>query len=339
MLTRLNRAVKGSRELEMEYRKFGATDYEVSRIGLGCMSMSGAYGPADDAESIATIHRALDLGVNFLDTSASYGNGHNHELIRKALAGRREGVVIHSKSGSIRTDDGQSHGGGSPEYLTSVCERSLKSLGIETLDIFCLSRVDANVPIEESVGAMSRLVEAGKTRYIALSEAGPDSIRRANAVHPLVSLQMQYSLWARDAENGNLQACREFGMGFMAYSVLGQGFLAGLFHDPSELPDDDRRRSSQRFEGDSMRESRALQTQIEAIAKDRSATPAQIALAWAMAWGPEVVPIPGCKSRKHLDDNIKAVEIKLSAEELRLLNDAAPQFANSGAAREVRSGS
>jgi aryl-alcohol dehydrogenase-like predicted oxidoreductase len=170
----------------MEYRKFGTTDFEVSPMGLGCMSMSGAYGPADDAESIATLHRAFDLGVNFIDTSASYGNGHNHELIRKALEGRRERIVIHSKSGSIRTDDGKSLGGGSPEYLTMVCERSLESLGIETLDIFCLSRVDSGVPIEESVGAMARLVEHGKARYIALSEAGPESIRRANKVHPIV---------------------------------------------------------------------------------------------------------------------------------------------------------
>jgi aryl-alcohol dehydrogenase-like predicted oxidoreductase len=216
----------------MEYRKFGTTDFEVSRLGLGCMSMSGAYGKPDDVESLATLHRAFDLGINFIDTSASYGDGHNHELIRKALAGRREHIVIHSKSGSIRTPDGTTLGGGSPEYVSSVCDRTLKSLGIETLDIFCLSRVDANVPIEESVGAMVRLVEQGKVRYIALSEAGPESIRRANEVHPIVSLQMGYSVWEPDAENGNLDACREFGMGFMAYSALGRGFLAGLFHQP-----------------------------------------------------------------------------------------------------------
>ncbi len=322
----------------MEYRQFGTTDFKVPPLGLGCMSMSGAYGPADDDESIATLHRAFDLGINFLDTSASYGNGHNHELIRKALSGRRERVVIHSKSGSIRAEDGQTLGGGSPEYLTSVCERSLERLGLETLDIFCLSRVDPIVPIEESVAAMARLVEQGKIRYIALSEAGPDSIRRANAVHPIVSLQMQYSLWARDAENGNLQACREFGMGFMAYSVLGQGFLAGLFNKPEELPENDRRRASERFQPGSVAQSQALRTQVETIAKDKGATPAQIALAWAMAQGSDVIPIPGCKTRAHLEDNLRAIELDLAKEELALLDKAAPAFANTGAAREVRPG-
>jgi aryl-alcohol dehydrogenase-like predicted oxidoreductase len=203
-------------EAPMKYVKFGTTDFNVSQLSLGCMSMSGAYGSADDDESIATLHRAFDLGINFIDTSASYGNGHNHDLIRRALQGRRDRVIIHSKSGSIRTPEGETRGGGSPEYLISVCERSLNSLGIDTLDVFCLSRVDANVRVEESVGAMARLVEQGKVRHIALSEAGPDSIRRANAVHPMVSLQMAYSVWERDAENGNLQACREHGMSFMA---------------------------------------------------------------------------------------------------------------------------
>ncbi len=322
----------------MEYRQFGTTDFKVPPLGLGCMSMSGAYGQADDDESIATLHRAFDLGINFLDTSASYGNGHNHELIRKALSGRRERVVIHSKSGSIRAEDGQTLGGGSPEYLTSVCERSLERLGLETLDIFCLSRVDPIVPIEESVAAMARLVEQGKIRYIALSEAGPDSIRRANAVHPIVSLQMQYSLWARDAENGNLQACREFGMGFMAYSVLGQGFLAGLFNKPEELPENDRRRASERFQPGSAAQSQALRTQVETIAKDKGATPAQIALAWAMAQGSDVIPIPGCKTRAHLEDNLRAIELDLAKEKLALLDKAAPAFANTGADREVRPG-
>ncbi len=258
----------------MEYVKFGTTDFQVSRLSLGCMSMSGAYGPADDRESLATLHRAFDLGVNFLDTSASYGNGHNHELIRTALEGRRERIFIHSKSGSIRTDDGRTLGGGSQEYLKAVCERSLKSLGIETLDIFCLSRVDPNVPIEESVGALARLVEQGKARYVGLSEADPESIRRANKIHPIVSLQMHYSVLSREAETGNIQACREFGMGFMAYSVLAQGYLAGLFRDPEDLPDGDRRRSAARFKAGNIERDAGLRSRLEALAREKSATPA-----------------------------------------------------------------
>lgn len=308
----------------MEYRKFGATDLMVSRMGLGCMGMSGTYGPADDAESIATLHRAFDLGINFLDTSASYGNGHNHELIRKALQGRRERIVVHSKSGYIRLPDGTQLGGGSPEYLRMVCERSLKSLGMETLDVFCLSRVDPKVPVEDSVGAMARLVEQGKARYIALSEASPEAIRRANKVHPIVSLQMHYSLWSRDAENGNLQACREYGMGFMAYSILGRGFLAGLFHDPKELPEGDTRRNSLDFEPENVERNRQLQAQVEALAREKSATPAQIAIAWVMAQDPRIVPIPGAKTRKHLEDDVRALEVKLASGDLARLNALMP---------------
>lgn len=302
----------------MKYVRFGTTEFEVSRLSLGCMSMSGAYGEADDAESIATLHRAFDMGVNFIDTSASYGNGHNHDLIRRALLGRRERIVIHSKSGSIRTLDGQTQGGGSPAYLTDMCERSLRSLGIDTIDIFCLSRVDAKVSIEESVGAMARLVEAGKVRHIALSEAGPDSIRRANKVHPIVSLQMAYSVWERDAENGNIEACREFGMSFMAYSALGRGFLAGLFRDVDELSVGDNRRRSPLFRD--MERAHQLQKEIEAIAVAKSATPAQISLAWVLAQGEDIIPIPGCKSRDHLEDNLGALEVELTDGELGRLN-------------------
>jgi aryl-alcohol dehydrogenase-like predicted oxidoreductase len=320
----------------MKYVKFGTTDFSVSQLSLGCMSMSGAYGPADDDESIATLHRAFDLGINFIDTSASYGNGHNHDLIRRALEGRRERVVIHSKSGSIRTPEGAMRGGGSPEYLTSVCERSLKSLGIEALDVFCLSRVDSNVPIEDSVGAMARLVDQGKARYIALSEAGPDSIRRANAVHPIVSLQMAYSLWERDAENGNLQTCREHGMSFMAYSALGRGFLAGLFHDLQELPDTDNRRSSPRFQN--LDRDRQILAEIESLAAEKSATPAQISLAWVLAQGEEIIPIPGCKSRAHLEDNLKAIEIDLTSADLARLNVLMPPDPARGPREQVTRG-
>ncbi len=314
----------------MKYEKFGTTPYEVSRLGLGCMSMSGAYGKADDAESIATLHRAFDAGINFIDTSASYGNGHNHELIRRALEGRRDGIVIHSKSGSIRTPDGRTLGGGAPEYLTSVCERSLQSLGVETLDIFCLSRVDSSVPVEESVGAMAQLVDQGKARYIALSEAGPESIRRANAVHPIVSLQMAYSVWERDAENGNIEACREFGMGFMAYSALGRGFLAGLFHDLNDLPEADNRRNSPRFSAAEMERNRKLLTAIEEVAKEKAATPAQVSLAWVMAQGSDIIPIPGCKSVSHLQDNIRALELELNGADLARLNALRPPSPTTG---------
>ena len=316
----------------MEYVGFGTTDFKVSQLSLGCMSMSGAYGPADDEESIATLHRAFDLGINFLDTSASYGNGHNHDLIRRALHGRLERVFIHSKSGSIRTPEGETRGGGSPEYLTSVCERSLRSLGIETLDVFCLSRVDAAVPIEESVGAMARLVEQGKARYIGPSEAGPESIRRANAVHPIVSLQMRYSVWEREAENGNIAASREHGMSFMAYSALGRGFLAGLFHDLNELPESDNRRSAARFEDE---HARKLQSEIEGLAREKGATPAQISLAWVLAQGRDIVPIPGCKTRAHLEDNLKAVEIALTRGDMDRLNALMPPDPARGAREQV----
>ncbi|HWC29838.1 MAG TPA: aldo/keto reductase [Dehalococcoidia bacterium] len=313
--------------------KFGTTEFNVSHLSLGCMSMSGAYGPSNDAESITTLHRAFDLGVNFIDTSASYGNGHNHDLIRRALEGRRDRVVIHSKTGNIQTPDGQTLGGGSPEYLTLVCERSLRDLGVETLDIFCLSRVDARVPVEESVGAMARLVEQGKVRHLALSEAGPDSIRRANAVHPVVSLQMAYSVHERDAENGNIEACREFGMSFMAYGALGRGFLAGGFRELDELPANDRRRELPQFRD--MQRARDAQNEIEAIARAKSATVAQVSLAWLLAQGDDIVPIPGCKTLPHLEDNLGALEIEFDEGEIERLNALAPPDPSKGSREQV----
>jgi aryl-alcohol dehydrogenase-like predicted oxidoreductase len=305
----------------MEYVPFGSTEFKVSRLGLGCMSMSGAYGPADDQESIATLHRAFDLGINFLDTSASYGSGHNHELIAKALKGRRERIIIHSKSGSPRAPDASGmRSGSSPEYLTQNCEQSVKRLGIECLDFFCMSRVDPNVPVEESVGAMAKLVERGLTRYIGLSEASANSIRRARKVHPIASLQMEYSLWSRDPENGNLQACREFNMGFMAYSPLGRGFFAGQVHNTKDLSEGDGRINHPRFQPENLEHNLQLLARFEALAREKDATPAQLALAWLVAQGPDVIPIPSNKSRRHLEENIKAVEIRLSEEETRRLN-------------------
>lgn len=316
----------------MEYRTFGTTDLKASPMGLGCMSMSGVYGPADDTESIATLHRAFDLGINFLDTSASYGNGHNHELIAKAIQGRRDKIVIHSKSGSPRAPDASGlRGGSTPDYLVTTCEESLKRLGVEVLDIFCMSRVDPNVPIEESVAGMARLVEQGKVRYIALSEASATSIRRAQQVHPVVSLQMEYSLWSRDPEGGNIQACREFSMGFMAYSPLGRGFFAGAVHDLKDLADGDSRAAHPRFQPGNIEHNLHLFARFAALAKEKSVTPAQLALAWLMAQGEDIIPIPSSKTRRHLEENLKAIDIKLTEEDLARLDGIMPPGAAAGA--------
>ena len=313
----------------MDYRRFGTTDFMVSPLGLGCMSMSGAYGPADDTESIATLHRAFDLGINFLDTSANYGNGHNHELIAKAIRGRRERVIIHSKSGSPRTPDASGErSGGSPAYLTQVCEESLARLGVDALDIFCMSRVDPNVPVEESVGGMARLVEQGKARYIALSEASAASIRRAQTVHPIVSLQMEYSLWSRDPEAGNIQACREFGMGFMAYGPLGQGFLAGVYQSAAEIPEE--RRNRPRYRPENVEHNFGLLRQLEAFAKERPVTLPQLALAWLMAQGNDIFPIPSSKTRPHLEENLKALEVRLTQDDLARMDEIMPPGAAAG---------
>src|SRR5262244_4172689 len=269
----------------MESRRFGNTDLTVSIIGLGCYGMSGAYGPADDAESIATIHRALDLGVNFLDTSASYGQGHNHRLIGEAIRGRQHEVVIHSKSGSPR--DGNSdavRGGGDPRYLRQTCEQSLKNLGIETLDVFCMSRVDPNVPVEESVGGMAELVKEGKTRFISLSECSAESLRRGGTVHPLASLQMEYSLFSRDAEEqGQIHVCKELGMAMMAYAVLGRGMLSAPPPKPEEFEANDIRVRLPRFDGPNLEQNLQLCSALEVIARRKNATLAQLAIAWPMA--------------------------------------------------------
>ncbi|HZO84595.1 MAG TPA: aldo/keto reductase [Verrucomicrobiae bacterium] len=304
----------------MEYVQFGTTEFKVSHLALGCMSMSGAYGPADDDESIATLHRAFDLGINFIDTSASYGSGHNHELINKALKGRRERIVIHSKSGSPRTPDAQGNRSGStPEYLTQNCEQSVKRLGIDALDVFCMSRVDPDIPVEESVGAMARLVERGLTRYIGLSEASANSIRRARKVHPICSLQMEYSPWSRDPEGGNIQACREFKMGFMAYSPLGRGFFAGAVHGQSDLSEG--QNGHPRFQPGNLERNLQLLSKFEAVAREKGVTPAQLTLAWLLAQGNDIIPIPSNKTRNHLEENIKAADIKLGNEDLARLNE------------------
>src|SRR5215813_288924 len=291
----------------MERHRFGNTDLTVSIIGLGCYGMSGAYGPADDAESIATIHRALDLGVNFLDTSASYGQGHNHRLIGEAIRRRRHEAVIRSKSGSPRDGSPDAvRGGGDPRYLRQTCEQSLKNLGIETLDIFCMSRVDPNVPVEESAGGMAELVKEGKTRFISLSECSVQSLRRGGAVHPLASLQMEYSLFSRDAEEqGQIHACKELGMAMMAYAVLGRGMLSAKVPKVEEMAADDIRVRLPRFENANVENNLELRSALEAIARRKNATLTQLSIAWPMAQGSRagafIVPIPGAKSRKHLE--------------------------------------
>jgi aryl-alcohol dehydrogenase-like predicted oxidoreductase len=320
----------------MERRRFGNTDLTVSIIGLGCYGMSGAYGPAEDTESIATIRRALDLGVNLLDTSASYGKGHNHRLIGDAIRGRRHDVVIHSKSGSLR--DGSSdavRGGGDPRYLRQTCEQSLKNLGIETLDVFCMSRVDPNVPIEESVGGMAELVKEGKTRFISLSEASAESLRRGSVVHPLVSLQMEYSLLSRDAEEqGQINACKELGMTMMAYAVLGRGMLSAQVPKVEGMSADDIRAQLPRFHSANVENNLRLRSALEAVARRKNATLAQLAIAWPMAQGSRagafIVPIPGAKSRKHLKENVRAADIVLTADDLVEIDRIVPPGAASG---------
>jgi aryl-alcohol dehydrogenase-like predicted oxidoreductase len=320
----------------MERRRFGNTDLTVSTIGLGCYGMSGAYGPADDAEAIATIRCALDLGVNLLDTSASYGKGHNHCLIGEAIRGRRHDVVVHSKSGSPR--DGSSdavRGGGDPRYLRQTCEESLTNLGIETLDVFCMSRVDPNVPIEESVGGMAELVKEGKTRFISLSECSAESLRRGSAVHPLASLQMEYSLFSRDAEQqGQIDACKELGAPMMAYAVLGRGMLSTQVPKVEELAADDIRAQLPRFHSANVEKNLRLRSALEAIARGKKATLAQLAVAWPMAQGSRagafIVPIPGAKSRKHVEENVRAADIVLTADDLAEIDRIVPPGAASG---------
>ena len=320
----------------MERHKFGNSDLTVSAIGLGCYGMSGAYGPANDAELVATIRRAIDLGINLLDTSASYGEGHNHRLIGEAIRGRRDEVVIHSKSGSPR-DGGPDavRGGGDPRYLRQTCEQSLKNLGIETLDVFCMSRVDPNVPVEESVGGMAELVSEGKTRFISLSECSAESLRRGYAVHPLVSLQMEYSLFSRDAEEqGQLRACNELGMAMMAYAVLGRGLLSNQVPKAEELAPHDVRQRLPRFQSVHIDKNLGLRTALEGIARRKNATLAQLAIAWPMAQGERagvfIVPIPGAKSRNHLEENARAAEIVLTAEDLAEIDRIVPPGAASG---------
>jgi aryl-alcohol dehydrogenase-like predicted oxidoreductase len=315
----------------MQNRHLGRQGLTVSALGLGCMGMSEFYSGRDEQEAIATIHRALDLGISLLDTADMYGPFTNEVLVGKAIQDRREQVVLATKFGNERAQDGSWIGvNGRPEYVRKACDASLQRLGVDVIDLYYQHRVDPNVPIEETVGAMAELVQQGKVRYLGLSEAAPATLRRAYATHPITALQTEYSLWSRDPEDDILPTIRELGIGFVAYSPLGRGFLSGAITQPSDLAEDDYRRHSPRFQGENFARNLQLVEQVKTIAQAKGVTPSQLALAWLLAQGDDIVPIPGTKRRAYLEENISAAEIQLTPDELQQIEAVAPKGITAG---------
>jgi aryl-alcohol dehydrogenase-like predicted oxidoreductase len=316
----------------MDNRALGTQGLVVSAEGLGCMGMSEFYGTGDEAEAIATIQHALELGVDFLDTADMYGPFTNEQLVGEAIADRRDEVVLATKFGFVRDPENPRARGvnGRPDYVHSACDASLRRLGTDHIDLYYQHRVDPDVPIEETVGAMSELVDAGKVRFLGLSEAAPDTIRRAHAVHPISALQTEYSLWSRDPEDEILATVRELGIGFVAYSPLGRGFLTGQITSPDDFEADDFRRANPRFMGENFAKNLELVDRVKALAADKDCTPGQLALAWVLAQGDDIVPIPGTKRRRYLEENVAATEVSLSDSELAAIDEAAPRGAAAG---------
>ncbi|MBR8833109.1 MAG: aldo/keto reductase [Stigonema ocellatum SAG 48.90 = DSM 106950] len=315
----------------MKTRKLGNQGLVVSELGLGCMGMSEFYGEQDEAEAIATIHHALDLGVNFLDTADMYGPFTNEKLVGRAIKDRRDQVVLATKFGNVRTEDGGWLGvSGKPDYVRSCCDASLQRLGVDVIDLYYQHRVDPTVPIEETIGAMAELVQQGKVRYLGMSEAAPATIRRATAVHPITALQTEYSLWSREPEDEILSTVRDLGIGFVAYSPLGRGFLSGAITSPEDLAPDDYRHNSPRFQGENFHKNLQLVELLVAIATEKGVTASQLALAWLLTQGEDIVPIPGTKRRKYLSENIAATEITLSPDDLRRIEEVSPKGVAAG---------